>query len=252
MKTRNSSKKAASHLEMIISFSIFLLFVIFLFTFMSPVKQPDVSESLIKVVEKGISEYESSLVEVPVATKTAQTGCFKITSPFASTQQANIFIKDRDGNDVGFAVSGQTITISGNGNDFYYLYYSDDAFTHLKQACSAESSALDIMPQTDYTFSVPRTKDMYFLSKLLEIKSRYETEEGYKQLKQEFNYPDASDFAIFVPREYSDTIILSMDRQKPEKVPVFAREMAIIVLKEDESGNGNKEEIPSMMNIQVW
>ncbi len=240
-----SSKKADSHLEMIISFSMFLLFVIFLFTYLSPIKQPDISSSLLKSAEAGVEKYSTTMLNIPAILNQEKTGCFKIQSPFTETSNSKIFVRDESGSFPKFYADASGITIEGNNKKLYYLYHIQDAsFQDTGLECTATEMEL---PET-YSFSIPRIKSVYLKSELIRLKEKYDSD--YEGLKEEFEYPKTSDFAVFFKTATGQpNDELSMSVNKPEKVVVNAKELPILILEEI---SGIKKEVEATINIQVW
>ena len=59
------NKKAFSNIEMIISFSLFIVFLMFLFIYVNPIRRPNVSDVLLNTVELGLNNYKIDFVEIP-------------------------------------------------------------------------------------------------------------------------------------------------------------------------------------------
>ncbi len=234
---KKGNKKGVSHVEMIVSFSIFLLFVLFLFTYLNPVKPPSVSKVLLDIVEQGLDDYKAKILEIPVGVELAG-GCFQIECPFANCSNDHVFVKDENGNNCGFSYNSGTknLSISGAGN-FFYLYYSDKTVSHLGPiSCT-------FTPQSP-AFSIPRLQTLYLYSELERLNSTYYS--NYEELQNNFRFPKASDFSVSIYGEYG-SLIFAMSVTKPKGVTVKARDMPITILKDD-----NKEIIKGRMNIQVW
>ena len=251
-KMKSKTRKAESHLEMIISFSIFLIFLLFLFTFMNPVRKPDLSNVLLDIVEKEMKNSTISLLEMPVVLYEFPSPgtCFSIECPFnlsyvlSGDKRNYIFVKDEQNKDVAFNLIEQgdliniTITVPSDlSSRMYTLYFSDDEFSSSMLGSSSCPSS------GQYNFSTPRLKKLYSYSKLKDINTSYYSNGGYDGLKKRFNFPESNDFAIYV-RYYFE-----MSGIKPEKGIVKAREIPIEVLKEE--GN-QKQIIKTYLNIQVW
>lgn len=235
---RDKNKKGVGHVEMIVSFSVFLLFVLFLLAYMNPVKPPSISKVLLDVVEQGLDEYKAHILEMPV--KVSSGGCFQIECPFINCSEAHIFIKDEEENNCGFTYSPATgnLSIDGTGN-FFYLYRSDKPLIdHL------EPIGCGTFIAKSPTFSVPKLQILYLYSEIEKLNLTYYV--NYDYLKNQFGFPLTSDFAIHVYNG-NNKPIFAMNVTKPKGVTVKARDTPIIILKDD-----TKEKIKGSMNIQVW
>jgi len=241
-KKREESKKnkrgAATHVEIIISFSIFFVFVLFLLTYMNPVKPPGISKVLLDVVEQGLDHYTAKIIEIPVSVSPSVAGCFQIECPFTDCEEDHIFVKDENENICDFSYSLMTgnLSIQGTGQ-FFYIYYSDKNITYPGSTCSAGISRSS-------EFSVPKLQTLYLYSELEKLSLIYNN--SYEGLKSQFGFPKASDFAIRV-YDKDNKLMFAMNITKPKGVAVKARDMPITILKDD-----TKEKIKCSMNIQVW
>ena len=247
------NKRADSNLEMIISFSIFLIFLLFIFTFLNPVKKPDISNVLLDIIEEQAKNYTLSLLEIPVMIYTTPSGCFNIECPFnlsyiedQEKRRYYIFVEDDKQNDKNFGFTGSgnllniTIDSSGSASNLYTLYFSDSVFDNVP---GSEPQASGCISPGLYNFSTPRLNKLYSYNKLRDLNTSYYSSGGYDNLKKLFNFPESSDFAIFVRPYFEMTGI------KPERGIVKAREIPIEMIKEED---GKKEIIKTYLDIQVW
>ena len=239
-KEKRKSKKAVSTIEMIVSFTIFLAFIIFLMAYLNPVKSTDISGALLDSAENGIENAtETDLIEMPVVLDTPKIRgeCFNIENPFTKGNETNVFIKDSGGNFISFNRTGENFTIQGTGDRIYYLYFSDDeSVTNIPPQCAKTTPVL-------YKFSVPRLKKVYSYTLLKSFNGAYADDASYLALKRQFNLPITYNFGLKVYNS-TDTIIEIM-KQKPEKVIVNAREIPIQIMKDREIQYVH-------MSIQVW
>jgi len=238
------SRKGVSTIEMIVSFTIFLAFVIFLIAYLNPVRTTDISGALLDSAEAGIDNAtQTSLVEMPVALPEGGTsGCFEIPNPFNLTGASisNMFIEDSQGRYANFAiVHNYNLTIQGTSSSekIYYIYFSEDETTNDAHTLSCSS------PFIKYSFSVPRLKVYYSYSKLKAFNKTYFNDTIYNSMKTQFNLPGTYNFGL---RIYNSTsTIMEIMRQKPEKVIVKAREIPIQLM------HGKTTEY-AQMSVQVW
>ena len=244
------NKKALSHIEMIISFSLFIVFLMFLFIYVNPIRRPNVSEVLLDTVELGLDSYKIDFVEIPFKVS-SPSGCFNINSPINLDDilTNSMYITNEQGDNIAFRREGpgeNNLSIEASGT-FYYIYSSDKSFKdpamHLSELTYPTCS------YTAPTFSVPRIKAIYHYQELLELNKTYYTD--YEVLKQNFTFPANSDFAITITKAgaTAEGDSLVMTRTKPQTASVTARDVPIEVLTEE----GDIKNITrANMNIQVW
>jgi len=234
------NKKAVSTIEMMVSFTIFLAFIIFLLTYLNPVKMPDISGALLDSAENGIENAaETDLIEMPVILDSATIKCFNIENPFTKGNETNVFIKDSKGKFVNFNLTDKNFTIQGTEDKMYYLYFSEDEQITTNKAPSP--SCTTTFPP--YKFSIPRLKKVYSYTLLTAFNSSYTNDAGYLSIKERFNLPITYNLGL---RIYNSTsTIIEIMRQKPEKVIVKAREIPIQIIQ-------GRETQYAHMSIQVW
>lgn len=235
-----TGKKAASHIEMVISFVMFALFVFFLLIYLNPIRNQNISGVLLDAIERNIEENASiNLIEIPLSLKGSADLCFLLPNPFDTTNPQNIFAKDSNGTVLKFALDGGNIKIEKKIN-FYYLYYGDAVFNTLP----LELISCTILNSSDYVYTAPRIYDLFFMPRIEGIKDDYTTD--YYKLREEFNFPLNYDFAINITDSTTMQSVISMSIKKPEKMEILAREFPIEILYSD------GKIINAVMNIQVW
>lgn len=233
-------KNAVSHIEMVISFTMFALFVFFLLVYLNPVRNQNISDVLLDAIQNSLEENATlQIIELPFSLKTGVEFCFSLTNPFNTSDSRNIIAKDYNGNVVKFSLSGDNIRIEENG-DFYYLYFANALFSILP----LEAIQCTQLNATQYGYAASRTYEVLLMQRLQGIENRYTND--YNGLREDFNFPSGYDFAVNITNSETKQNILSMRAKKPEKVEVIAREVPVEILYED--GRIAK----ANMNIQVW
>ncbi len=260
----SKSKKAIGHIEMVVSFVIFLVSALFIFSFLNPIRGPDISSSLLRAVESGVENYSTTLLEIPVIVDEGVdlSGCFKIGSPFISTVHNSIFVKNTSGDIVGFKAESIgcispnldptgciSIEPKSASERVYYIYdIKDGEIDSPVISCSAIQLSTDL-----YEFSIPRVRRIYLNStsgeKTLD-NLRFDYENNYDNLKDNFHFPKESDFALIIKKQDTNIVKMELVKEKPEKVVVKAREIPITIL--EKTSSGEIIEIQADMSIQVW
>ena len=237
------SKKAVSHIEMILSFVLFSLFVFFLLFFLNPVRNQSITNVFIDAIQNNLEQNATiQLMELPLNVKEGFANCFSIPNPFNTTEPKNILVKDTDGRVLKISISGDTLNVekSTSGEEFYYLQYGNI----LLETAQLEMIYCTALNKSGYNYAASRTYELIYMPRLRGIKNEYE--DAYTQLREEFNFPLSYDFAVNVADSATKQSILSMIAKKPERVEVNARDIPIEILYEN--GVSAKAE----MNIQVW
>jgi len=233
------NKRGVSTVEMIVSFTIFLSFVLFIFLYLNPLKS-DISQSLLVSLESGLKEHAmTDLREWPVAVnKSSAPDCLDIEIPFNSTEVniGNISVKDLNDDTLEYKLVGDHLYIKKINDKLYRIIQSDEIerTDTLKSACDVPT----IPPQ--YEFSVERIDRIYSYKRLLEINMTYYAD--YKQAKQGLNYPSNSDFAVIIT---SNEFNITMTRSIPPNIQLRARTLPIEILKND-------NRIRAFMSMYVW
>lgn len=250
-------EKGVGHIEVIVSFSIFVVFLLFVFAYLNPIKKPDVSNVLLDIIESNIEKnYTITVTILPFTlNQTIAFGkCFKIKNPFnlvnipLGLRENSTFVKDIKGNDLAFEYVDHdgmlnyyaNITIQSNGENFYVLYFTERenfSSTEVPLACIPLEPNLNFT----YNFSIPRTIKIYSERKLRGLNESYYSS-NYEQIKGEITFPKLSDFYIKI----EDFV---MNRTIPPGIPVVAREVSAEILKQEGTAKTIKG---TRMNIKVW
>jgi len=246
------NKKAVSHVEMIISFVIFIGFVSFLLIVFNPLKIASPSNSYLDLTEEKILKYAS--VDLTVISlnvdfdSTNVQDCFYINA--IKNVDGNLIVKNRENVKIDSSWDKQNLKINiEKSGDFYRLYFSNE-FEKEKELESCDS-----IINLNYKLGVARaykiTSDKE-LSKLFRQYKSNEEGDNYITLKEELGLEN--DFNIMI-RGSSGEIIASSsekslqfigERYKPTGINIRARDIPINIL------NSTGDIIPAIMNIQVW
>ena len=247
MGTLFLDKKATSHLEMIMSFAIFIIFIIFLFAYLPPVQKPGLSDVLLDSLQFNIQNLSTiNLLEIPAIIPNGTTcspPCIDFENPLqgsGSSEHKYILVRNEN-SIVSFRINSENISIQKLGS-IYYIYYSNE--TNFSGINKDPLSQDTLCGSCTYSFSAPRIYAVYSLEIL--NKTAEETKSNYAAKKQEFGILASSDF-IFKLRDSGDKVILSSSAKEPPfKISVKARDIPIEYL--DESGAMQK----GTLNIKVW
>ena len=124
-----NNKKGVSTVEIIVSFTIFLTFVLFIFLYLNPVKH-DISSSLFAALEAGLKkESNVGITELPFVVSAGMTeSCFQIQiSDVLNLSKGNVSVMDAEDNVLshGISASGNEMQIQKK-NRLYRLIQSPE------------------------------------------------------------------------------------------------------------------------------
>lgn len=231
MKLEIKSKKAVSHIEIILSFVIFAGFVTFIFSVFNPFSVREASELHLNIVERAIKDFISLKIEL-LALRLNQTPdkCFY----FNYTFESNIIVKNEKDEFVDASNNGKNTYIDNKG-EFFYIY-SCEIFE--EQAVNYP----ECIKIENYTLGLHKDYEMVSYDKLVELKNYYEN--NYSALKESFKIPENEDF-LFSVSDTLGSIELTTEKTIP-RTRVSARNVPIQLAYK----NGTFRY--AILNIQTW
>ncbi len=234
-------KRGVGHVEVIISFLIFVSFVFFLMIIFTPFGRSSVSQSNLDVIERKIMKVitinltKTSLILNSSVDFLNPGDCVSVRFPLPD----NVLMKDSNKNIVEAYRKGDYLYFKYTGDRFYKVYSSPE----LKEfSDNVGQNCKNLAPQ-DYSRGITRIQEVVSSSKLENFFHEYS--ENYPQVKEDFGIN--TDFNIFI-RDISDNILNNFmgERHKPKGVSVAAKDVGIGILDEKATLT------IAMMNIQTW
>jgi len=251
-----TKKGVSGHIEMIISFLIFLAFVSFLLFFVNPIEKNKETTHYLDIAEQEIIENVTANLTVFSVTVDETTllsigncFCFPYSAPY------KVIARDENGN----PASAMTIlasskicvkpTVKSDGvtkNKFYKLYFSDEITTESVGACTGippASGGADIdLTSAQYQLGVLNEYKKASNKSLYMLNWSYNTK--YKDLRDN-SLKLNTDLNIFVKDMKAEYLVYGKIKE-PKASNVMAKDIPIEVI------NDKGEIIPAIMNIQVW
>lgn len=229
------NKKGLSHVEVLISFALFITLLTLIFVFIKPIREPSLSNVLLDIAENELKK-EATIALVTLPFNAPTSGCISIPNPLRIGQglgEDDVFITDKDGNFLPFEISGAKMKVDGPGGLYYINYAFDGNFGshHISGPCDNEM---------DVTFSAPRVDTYLSFDKLKVIEGKYISD--YDTLKAGWFFPEKSGFSISIE---GDSINIEMKKDPPQGKNVYARTITLNVLQ-------NKEIKQVDIDIRVW
>lgn len=232
------NKKGLSHIEFVVSFVIFIGFIVFAFVFFNPLSSQRTLKSTmdyawIEVSEEGKEEVETYSVSINALN--------------------NLDLKIRiDDVPIGYNASVEDVDglpISTHRDSAGIVYFSrnsiDDRFFRIRYAKSLTDSRPPIPAATDltgnYGISSSEVKDFYFEKLFLELNNSYYM--NYSELKEELNLPNRMEFGFIV--KFEDSEIRAVN-EIPADIEVLSKNDRVEIIR----ASGKREY--AEVTVLVW
>ncbi|MDD5191969.1 MAG: hypothetical protein PHH54_04905 [Candidatus Nanoarchaeia archaeon] len=214
---RKKEKRAQGHVEVMISFVIFIGFLIFTFIFLNPFAKTEEPNYIMDNAQKGIINNISDSVGKLSIILNVNGTCYYFNEAdydgdYQEVQESNI----------------------------KYTIYFNDIFNNNATIKNINCN------QTNYTLGVYSKEEMILEDNLKKLKTSYEmSDDSYDNLKE--NLGITNDF-LFKTRDLleNETAELSVDRNIPQGIDVESRDIPVRVI----NNNGQIQEL--ILNIRVW
>jgi len=225
-------KRGSSHIEMVVSFSFFMLFLLFLFIYIKPYKTAGFSDAVLSTLEENFvkgtkADYVSFLL------KANNTGagmitdfCIKMSGfPFkvsgsSRVLKSGVVVKSYTYNEQNLVINNISVvcindTLSPGQSDSYYVYLS----TEFGMGASVPNNR----NITSYTVGGIEKKEFLSNKSLIIMKDYYNSQTIYPNLKTEvLKIPDNMDFAVRCEDCEGDDY--TMKRGIPDLSDVYSKE----------------------------
>jgi hypothetical protein len=231
--------KKASHVGIVLSFVVFVTFLLFVFTTLSPLAQTnEKKETLMKYAEKAIIEYVSSgMIRVSVSKDLEQSDSDEDIAKIDLTKDygyANILAKDRDGNLLESRIEGKNVYFKKPSQEVVSLFLTNRNLNE-----KPLEGSLGNYENWKITFFQEKTH-IFEENCLLLLK---EYEENYLELKEKLEIPLGSEFG-FEFENSTRGIFSSFEREV--KKEVYAETLPIQYVDE------NADILNGFLRIKVW
>lgn len=232
------SKAGQGHVEMIISFVIFVGFILAIFIFINPVQTPQTSYvSLDLVQEILMANLSSQIQSVPLVVAGVNKSCFIINNSF--NNGGNLLVRDFNGNLVPSKVEGDKLYIKNVTTKLYTLYYSDFLENY------SDFSFVDCQTLTNnlYKYGFLINENRIFIKNILDLNQDYLRD--YSDLKSELKITSDFDFVVY---NLSRGIVSndSLTIHKIRNGNNLVREIPLRIL------NGSASEQDILLSLRVW
>ncbi len=221
-----------SHVEVILSFVIFLGFLIFIFSFINPFQITEDKNVYLNLLERGIKENVSVEVFFLPLKIENEKECFSIY--YEDGFENAIKVKNEQGLVESYKEKSWKFHVNGSGT-FFYVLSSKEFEDRGYLEC-------DKLEKNNYTLGLWRNYKLVSNKSLWNLKKEYE--ENYENLKEYFRLPSSKDFLFEVKIENKN--ILNMSNINLKKGNVYSRNLPIeIVYKDGVIKTGT-------LNMRIW
>lgn len=234
-----SRKGVAIHVEMVLSFIIFVGFVIFILAAF-PVYKSSKSSVGLDSAERSISDFVKFDVKyfTVVLNRTIAADCFCFQS---DSELGKVIAVNEAGETVSASYSNGEVCVKSK--EVFNSIYSSPEFKENSfdfRNCDSLNKSTN-----DYLTGIEDDVTMVSYNKILNLISLYDS--GYETLKDSFGIPDKEDFGFRVVNlKGEDSFNLQAIKTRPAKTEVLARNVPAQIAYE------NGSFVFGMINVQSW
>lgn len=235
-------KKSVSHIENIIAFSIFLIFITFMIIYLSPLRVPRSSSYILDVASNKFQEaYSVRLKEYTLVLSSEVLSVSEscITFPaqkFEPSSPIGKYVIKNDSGVIESDLENNNIEIQKPSSRVFYVYVSEESIF------SPPSADYDgCLTLSDDNYSIIQGVSFYPVSE-----EKVKSATDYLAVKKTLGIPDSFDFElILVDMASPDKPLLNLSKQKPI-TNVLAREYPLSMIT-------SKGDIKNMVfSIKIW
>jgi len=243
------SKCSQGHVEMILSFAIFMGFIITMLYFLNPLKVGKVNYTILDMTENVLSKewlFDYNVTSVTVKSDIDYGGkdCFKVNNP--GLGDGNLIVKDESGDLIAGTLDSTGILLSKPGNNKrYYRIFASDIFSEQ----TPDSNCVTLTEVDDYNFGSLNSYQAVSYEAIEATIDEYGTTDAeYLALKERLGLQ--TDFAISVYNVEPSGPVLDRDLSAtifvPRVVEVVARDIPLIALTD------KAEQRNIIINLRAW
>ncbi|MBI2629775.1 hypothetical protein HYW76_01610 [Candidatus Pacearchaeota archaeon] len=219
------NKKGISHIEIVLSFVLFIGAVFFLIIIFNPIKNNPNKQEIVNILEREIIEKVKMTATIDSIGAIDLTDLSSGETCFCFEYSGdNFVIKNKGGEIKEYDKNGENLCINDNDRDnFYYIYYGEGLEVQEEDLGSCEVLASD-----KYKFGINYTKEFIFNENIAVLDNEYD--ESYSNLKNELNIPNFDFYFNFTNSEGVE--IAAGNKKKPFGVRVIAKTIPIEMINE--------------------
>ena len=229
--------KRGSHVGVMLSFVVFITFLIFLYIIIQPVivtqkdKRPVLEALEIKIIER----VSINLETMTISNLSVTGSCIELRDTSSWMSSSNISIKDQFNTDLQYQKGSNFLIINSN-KDFFKIYASDE-FIDKSQTISGCQQFLS----GEYSIGLIKTDKILYENLTMNLTNEYQND--YESLKNILNVPKGSEFSFkFITQKG----IVIGPSEKEVSTSIYSKRTTIKYI--DDNGNI----LLGTLNIKVW
>ena len=227
-------KRGLSHIEFVLSFIIFIAFILFAFIFFNPFHsgrtlKSTLDYSWLEVTQKTNDEIETYSVSIDPT----MTNSIAIEIP--DTNGYNATVEDIDGSVIDAYLKNGAVYFEKPQDGFVKIKYS-------KVFPNGLTRTGTILDDDNYYISSSKSEELYFEKLFLELNDTYFS--NYSSLKKDFNLPNRVEFGFVV--KFKDNFEIISLNEIPEGYEVLSKGDRVEIIR-----NSGKREYADI-RVLVW
>lgn len=236
--------KRGSHVGVILSFAIFITFMVFLYFIIEPAIriQGDKQNILDNLERELLEKFFGNLTTFTLINEIEITeDCVELEKLMdkKGMDDSRIIVKNESGAILNVKRDKKNLFVDTNNKKSFFLkIYHSEEFDEIEEG---DMSGCEKLNQNKYSIESVKQKEEIFLTRINKTKEEYE--ENYTSLKNELNIPDGSEFGFMFTDK--DEIIIETEKKDVSR-SVYAEEIPVLFV------NREVNIKPGFMNIRVW
>jgi len=228
--------KKGSHVGIVLSFVIFVTFIMFFYIMIQPALTTESKRAVLDILKENIIEMASAeLTSVSVVAEEVPENCIKLDNFFQTDIGEKIVAKSNTGETLELKRHSSPNHLQViNGDNLFFRIYESEEFDQIYQenlGCG----------EPDYNFGLIKTTNETFETKILDIIERHGND--YQDLKKNLSVPAGNDFGLdFI---YSNGTEIST-KDSSAKVSILAEEFPVKYVTEDATIE------MGILRIKIW
>ena len=239
-------KKKGSHIGIVLSFLIFVIFLTFLYSTMEPlIKVKEDKKFMLEYLEEALIEkLNTNLTTLTITINESVSQDCVILDGLIEVEtglNSKIIVKDYSRNTIPSYISeadnSDLIVDRDSSGDTFLKIYGSEEFESLTEKSTGGCRLLD----TDYKIKLLKSSQYISKTKVAELKNDYL--DGYENLKEELNIPEASDFGFgFI---YNDGLVIETESENVSR-SVYVEEVPVRYIDSDANI------LSGYIKIKIW
>ena len=246
-------KKRGTHVGVIISFAIFITFMLFLVIILEPAIRTQQNREIyldhlkLALDQRFIGELNTLTLNVSIESGQDCISLKDIVDPIEEEGMdiTHLIIKNELDEILNYTDKNKDLQV-GTGSSyrgFLKVYYSENFNTSYCQT-EQECGLIGCSPQNDYTIKVIKIYNETFEPKINEIIQWYM--DNYDELKSDLKIPPGLEFEFGIEFENSEGYIVEASQSVPSNKNIYVQETPILYI--DQWGNYK----PGTLTLKVW